>query len=296
MLAIVHLTIFLCLFIGLLYPTLALFGYDVYSKKNKTLTTIIRWRRRERDIWQNRALNNILQIVAPLVPLSQSAEKKLNDDLARADIPYTAKEYYAKAFLSSLAGVFMTILAASMDSWLLVMAGVLATVYLYFKNFDQVKDTLSNKMDKLEGEVPMFVRSIESSLHTDRDIIRCFERYYKIASASPAMRSELDILITEMKSSSIPQALMRFDNRMNNPAISRLCAALIEVERGVDATLTLQYLAQDMTTMHRQLIQRELDKRPGQMKRAILPAGVLLVVMMFYILIQAVIHSAASLF
>ena len=47
--------------------------------------------------------------------------------------------------------------------------------------------------------------------------------------------------------------------------------------------------------MHRQIIQRELDKRPGQMKRAILPAGIILVVMMFYILIEAVIRSAATL-
>ena len=46
--------------------------------------------------------------------------------------------------------------------------------------------------------------------------------------------------------------------------------------------------------MHRQLIIRELDKRPGQMKRAILPAGVILVVMMFYILIQAVIQSVST--
>ena len=88
---------------------------------------------------------------------------------------------------------------------------------------------------------------------------------------------------------------MRFDNRMNNPEISRLVAALIEVDQGIDATMQLQYLAQDMTTMHRQIIQRELDKRPGQMKRAILPAGVILVVMMFYILIQAVVNSASTL-
>lgn len=293
MILVTYCIIFFCLYIGLLYPCLAILGYDVYAKKSKTLTTIIRWRRRSKDIWQNRYLNNILQIVAPLIPLSESSEKKMNDNLKRADIPYNAKEYYAKAILSACLGILVTAFATTLNSTILVIGGILMTIYLFFKNYDEVNDILQNKAKLLEDEIPTFVRSIESGLHTDRDIIRGFERYKKIAS--PAMASELDIVIADMQASSVAQGLMRFDNRLNSPEISRLCAALIEVDRGIDNSLTLQYLAQDMTTMHRQIIQRELDKRPGQMKRAILPAGIILVVMMFYILIEAVIRSAATL-
>ena len=293
MILVTYCIIFFCLYIGLLYPCLAILGYDVYAKKSKTLTTIIRWRRRSKDIWQNRYLNNILQIVAPLIPLSESSEKKMNDNLKRADIPYNAKEYYAKAILSACLGILVTVFAKTLNSTILVIGGILMTIYLFFKNYDEVNDILQNKAKLLEDEIPTFVRSIESGLHTDRDIIRGFERYKKIAS--PAMASELDIVIADMQASSVAQGLMRFDNRLNSPEISRLCAALIEVDRGIDNSLTLQYLAQDMTTMHRQIIQRELDKRPGQMKRAILPAGIILVVMMFYILIEAVIRSAATL-
>lgn len=293
MILVTYCIIFFCLYIGLLYPCLAILGYDVYAKKSKTLTSIIRWRRRSKDIWQNRYLNNILQIVAPLIPLSESSEKKMNDNLKRADIPYNAKEYYAKAILSACLGILVTVFATTLNSTILVIGGILMTIYLFFKNYDEVNDILQNKAKLLEDEIPTFVRSIESGLHTDRDIIRGFERYKKIAS--PAMASELDIVIADMQASSVAQGLMRFDNRLNSPEISRLCAALIEVDRGIDNSLTLQYLAQDMTTMHRQIIQRELDKRPGQMKRAILPAGIILVVMMFYILIEAVIRSAATL-
>ena len=293
MILVTYCIIFFCLYIGLLYPCLAILGYDVYAKKSKTLTTIIRWRRRSKDIWQNRYLNNILQIVAPLIPLSEASEKKMNDNLKRADIPYTAKEYYAKAILSACLGVLVTVFATTLNSTLLVIGGILMTIYMFFKNYDEVNDILQNKAKLLEDEIPTFVRSIESGLHTDRDIIRGFERYKKIAS--PAMASELDIVIADMQASSVAQGLMRFENRLNSPEISRLCAALIEVDRGIDNSLTLQYLAQDMTVMHRQLILRELDKRPGQMKRAILPAGIVLVIMMFYILIEAVIQSAATL-
>ena len=293
MILVTYCIIFFCLYIGLLYPCLAILGYDVYAKKSKTLTTIIRWRRRSKDIWQNRYLNNILQIVAPLIPLSEASEKKMNDNLKRADIPYTAKEYYAKAILSACLGVLVTVFATTLNSTLLVIGGILMTIYMFFKNYDEVNDILQNKAKLLKDEIPTFVRSIESGLHTDRDIIRGFERYKKIAS--PAMASELDIVIADMQASSVAQGLMRFENRLNSPEISRLCAALIEVDRGIDNSLTLQYLAQDMTVMHRQLILRELDKRPGQMKRAILPAGIVLVIMMFYILIEAVIRSAATL-
>lgn len=294
MVGLLYFLIFLFLYIGLLYPALAIFGHDVYSKKNKTLSIIIRWRRREHSIWHMRAMQNLLQIVAPLIPISAKEEKKMTDNLARADIPFTAKEYYAKAILSALLGVLVAVLGASSGSALLVIGGLLLAVYLFFHNYDQVKDTLKNKYAMMEDEIPTFVRSVESGLHADKDIIRVIERYNKIAS--PVMRSELEILLSDMKSSSVPQGLMRFDNRMNSPEISRLVAALIEVERGTDASMTLKYLAQDMTVMHRQVIQRELDKRPGQMKRAILPAGIILVVMMFYMLIQAVISSTSSLF
>ena len=53
MITVTHFIIFFCVFIGLLYPCLALLGYDVYARKSKTLTTIIRWRKRDSDIWQN---------------------------------------------------------------------------------------------------------------------------------------------------------------------------------------------------------------------------------------------------
>lgn len=293
MVGVIYLLAFVCLFIGLLYPTLALFGYDVYTKKSKTLTVMIRWRNRGRDIWQISYMNNLLKIVAPLIPLSADAERRLNDELVRADIPYTPQEYYAKAFLSAFLGILIAVLAMSMNSPILIIAGLLLAVYLFLKNIEQVKDTLKNKYALIEHEIPMFIRSVESSLHSDRDIIHAVERFNRIAS--PAMKSELEILLADMRSSNIPKALARFDARLNSPEISRLVAALTEMDRGIDQTLTLQYLAKDMTVMHRQQIQRELDKRPGKMKRAILPAGVILVIMMFYILIQAVIQSASTL-
>ena len=283
---------FFCLYIGMLYPALALLGHDVYARKSKTLTTVIRWRRRGADIWQSPLLNNILKIVAPLIPLSETYEKKMNEDLARADIPYVASEYLAKAILSALAGVFVALIAASMRSFLLVGGGILMAIWLFFKNYDQLKDTLKDKFKLIENDIPAFVRSVAAGLETDRDVVHVIQQYNKIAS--PAMQSELELMLADMKTSTPTNALMRFDNRMNNPEISRLCAALIEVERGVDATLTLQYLAADMTTMHRELIQRELDKRPGQMKRAILPGGIILVIMMLYMLIQAVVQSVGT--
>lgn len=285
---------FLCLYIGLLYIALALFGYDVYTKKNQTLTTIIRWRKREQDIWQAPIFNQVLKIVAPLIPLPPETTAKLATDLVRADIPYTPQEYYAKAILSALAGVLVAIFAASFGTAILVIAGLLMAVWLFFKNYDQVGDALKGKFEELEGEIPTLIRSVKSSLESDPDVIRAFEKYERVAS--PAMVSELNTLINDMKSSSVEKALMKFDSRMNNTHVTRLCATLIEMERGIDSTMSLQYLAQDMTILSRQLIQRELDKRPGKMKRAILPAGVILVLMMFYMLIAAVIKSASTLF
>lgn len=117
-----------------------------------------------------------------------------------------------------------------MNSTLIVVGGILLCIYLFFKNYDQLGDTLKNKYAIIEDEIPQFIRSIESGLHTDRDIIRVLERYNRIAS--PAMRSELEVLLADMQTSNVQRALMRFDNRMNSAEISRLVAALIEIDRG----------------------------------------------------------------
>ncbi len=287
-----YLLIFFFMTIALLYPLLAIFGHNVYARKSKTLTTIIRWRRRGVDMWQSPFMKNLLRIVAPLIPLSEEYEAKMDTDLRRADIPYTPQEYYARAILSALCGIFIAFVALSMNSYILVIGGILLAVYLFFKNYDQLKDTLKDKFAIIEMEIPQFIRSLVSGLETERDVIAVITKYQKIAS--PAMQSELEQLLVDMQSSSVQNALMKFDNRMNNPEISRLTAALIEVDRGVDATITLQYLSQDMTTMHRELIQRELDKRPGKMKRAILPAAAIMVAMMFYMLIIAVVRQAGG--
>lgn len=293
MIAVIEFGIFFLLFFAFLYPSLAIFGYDVYRKKSKTLSKIIRWRRRERDIWSIGIFHNVLKIVAPLIPLSEDGERKMEDDLRRADIPYSAKEYYAKAILSSLLGVVIAIFAGATKFYLLVLCGLVISVWLFFKNYDQVKDTLKDKYQLIENEIPAFIRSIESGLRSDHDIIHVIERYNKIAN--PAMKSELEILLADMEASSVPQALMRFDSRMNSPEISRLCSALIEWERGVDSSQQLSYLATDMTNLHRELIQRELDKRPGKMKRAMMPSVIILIIMMFYMLLKAVVESASYL-
>ena len=205
MLGLTYALIFIFLFIGLLYPCLALFGHDVYFNKSKTLTTIIRWRRRDVDIWQLQSLNNILQIVAPLIPISENTEQKMNERLARADLPYTAKEYYAKAIMSGLVGFLVAITGASMNSYFIVIVGLLLALLFFFKNIDQVDDILKEKYVQIEASIPTMIRSIVSGLQTDRNIINVFYNYKKIAPT--AMKSELELLLADMKSSSIPKAL-----------------------------------------------------------------------------------------
>jgi len=289
------LIIFFCMFVGLLYPALAMFGHNVYSSRNRTISTYIRWRHRGIDIWQGRTLNGILKILAPLVPeqmLSPEYTKKMQNKLIRADLPYTPQEYYLRAVLSASVGVIVIIIALPMKSYLFVVIGILLAVFLFFKYRDEVDDILKDKFEDIEKEIPTFIRSVESALHTSRDVKVAISRYSKIAS--PAMRSELEALTSDMGSSTPADALRRFDGKMNNPDISRLCSILIEVDKGIIVDTQLTRLAEDMSIMHQELLQRELDKRPGKMKRAILPGGVILVIMMFYILIEAVIQSMGN--
>ena len=73
MITVTHFIIFFCVFIGLLLPVPC--TAEMYTQeKSKTRQRLFVGERF--DIWQNRSLNNILKIVAPLIPLPLKITKK----------------------------------------------------------------------------------------------------------------------------------------------------------------------------------------------------------------------------
>ena len=94
----------------------------------------------------------------------------------------------------------------------------------------------------------------------------------------------------------VVQALQLFQSRIGSDAAFRLCSTLIEIDRGIDQTATLEYLADDMARAAKLQLQKQLSARPGQMRRTYLPAVGICVALIIYVLVVFTMAQVNTLF
>ena len=120
------------------------------------------------------------------------------------------------------------------------------------------------------------------------------QSYRKVAG--PTLGAELDILIAHMRSGGTTAALQQFQRRIGTDSAFRLCSTLQEIDRGIDQTGTLEYLADDMARQAKLNIQKALSTRPAKMRRTYLPAVDVCIIMILYVLIVFVKNQLNILF
>ena len=138
------------------------------------------------------------------------------------------------------------------------------------------------------------MRTICRSLRTNRDILAALNSYRKLAGT--ALGEEVDILISSLRTGSVIPSLEQFQRRVGSDDAFRLCSTLIEIERGVDQTATLDYLADDMARSARLEMQKQLSTRPAAMRLTYLPAVAVCVILILYVLVVFVMNQVDTLF
>ena len=88
----------------------------------------------------------------------------------------------------------------------------------------------------------------------------------------------------DLKSGNFEDGMTEFDKRVGNAYVSRLSKALIAVNRGDDQESTLNYLLSDMGLLAKEMMQRELNKRPGRVKMLVIPVVLIAVSALFYVM------------
>ena len=120
------------------------------------------------------------------------------------------------------------------------------------------------------------------------------EAYRKVAGN--ALGEELDILLSHLRTGGVVQALQLFQTRIGSEEAFRLCSTLIEIDRGIDQTATLEYLADDMARTAKLQIQKQLSTKPGKMRRTYLPAVGVCVALIVYVLVVFTMNQVNTLF
>lgn len=222
----------------------------------------------------------LTSLTAKLIHLDNYQRRKLTKDLERAGIKLTPEEYQAKAYVTAGLTILASFLFIPLGVPLITMGVMLLGIMLFFKE----RQSLSEKLKKINGrileELPRFVRTYNNSLKSSKDILRFMERYRKIAGDD--FKYDLDILITELKTGNTEEALQRFDDRVNIPQLSTFISGVIGTSKGIDQQTFFYLMEQDMKTLARENIKREIAKRPGKIKKATIAVGVMMFILYLY--------------
>lgn len=268
--------------------------HDMSFLGSRSLRQLNKWQRREKDLWASDLMEKLTVLACRFVYLEENAKRKLELQLDRAGIAATAEQFTARKILILAFGAAGLIACALSRFWLGIILVGLLTLLLVMKQREDLTKKLKAKDAAISGEMPRFVRTICRSLRTNRDILAALHSYRKVAGT--ALGEELDILISSLRTGSVIPSLEQFQRRVGSDDAFRLCSTLIEIERGVDQTATLDYLADDMARSARLEMQKQLSTRPAAMRLTYLPAVAVCVILILYVLVVFVMNQVDTLF
>ncbi len=254
-----------------------------------TLKKIAKWQKGPLDPWVVFPIKQLLTAVSRFIYVDETAGAKLGRDLEKAGLPITPKVYTARKYLTVIAGIGLTAVCVALRFYFGAFVVPLVMVFALMRQRDTLNEKIRKKELAISQEMPRFVRTLCRSLQSDRDLVSVIGSYRKVSG--PELGGELDILLAEMQSGNVQNALVHFENRLGTPEAFRLCGALRDMSMGIDQTATLSYLADDMARSAKENIKRELSLRPGKMRRTYYPAIGVCVAMILYVLVVYVIHN-----
>lgn len=237
----------------------------------------------------NKTFKPIFHAVGKFLYMEPSSEAAKADTLRRAGIDLTPREYLARSILGLLFGLLVCFwgFLAKINGFVLI--GLLLGVALFGVSNDEANKRLKEKDAEVKKELPKFVSTIVVSLRSEKNIVKVIESYIK--DAKPALRSDLEVLLSQMSTGNIEAALRNFDLRIGAQEVSSLVTSLIYIENGVDQTAALQYLESDMRQAQSTIRRLELEKLPGKMRRAFVPVGIVLIAMFFYTIFMQIFEN-----
>lgn len=231
----------------------------------------------------------LAKAISKIVRISDYKKRRWKRELQRAGIDKTPELYISenlsKSVLTGAAGFLFILLGMPFATIMLILLAIM----LYRRNSGRLKSDIAKMNKDIELELPRMVETLNYSLCDNNDLLKFFERYRRVAGA--AMCKALDPLIFNMKTGNAEDALREFDRSLAISEISTLVSTLLGITRGVDQKTTLLVLEKDFRTRQRELLRREMNKRPGKVRLASVIMVFSMVILMLVPLIIMVVQT-----
>lgn len=201
--------------------------------------------------------------LSKFIRMDEYKRHRLERTLSAAGMDMTPEVYLAYTILKPVAAL-LAVIPCLLIFPLLSPIVVLLAILLYFKESRKADEMVAERREKIEGELPRFVATVEQELGASRDVLTILENYKR--HAGPDFARELDVLTADMRSSSYEAALVRFEGRLASPMLSDIVRGLIGVLRGDDGRIYFQMLSHDMKQLELQRLKAQAAKIPPKIR------------------------------
>lgn len=137
--------------------------------------------------------------LSKFIRMDEYKRHRLERTLSAAGMDMTPEVYLAYTILKPAAAL-LAVIPCLLIFPLLSPIVVLLSILLYFKESRKAEEKVTERREKIEGELPRFVATVEQELGASRDVLTILENYKR--HAGPDFARELDVLTADMRSSS----------------------------------------------------------------------------------------------
>lgn len=281
--------------LGAFFLTLGLYNIAVSvlalpSRGTITAFKQLFYKKTSKQMLQDKLVLPLAKLISKNIHLSEYKKRRLNSELNRAGIEKTPEQFISENLSNAIeVGAFGTVIGFLMGAPFIIFVFVMGAVVLYRNKTRALRDKITAMNKEIESELPRMVETLNYTLGDNNDLLKFFVRYWPLAGT--AMRKALDRLIFNMKTGNTEEALRDFDRSLAIPQISTLVSTLLGITRGIDQRTSLLVLEKSFRTKQRELLRREIDRRPNKVKGAgalvMISMIVLMLVPLFIMIFQS---------
>lgn len=206
----------------------------------------------------------VADMFAKYINMDALKRSQLQNALDIAHVEMTPEQYIATAIARALLIILLTIPMWFISPLFLLFSVALGCL-IGFMRYQEVLDFVKKRRKMIEREIPRFTSAVAQNLEIDRDILRMFIAYRRVADKE--FGAELDQTIADMKTGNYENALLKMEKRINSPLMSDVIRGLIGVLRGDDQRVYFKMLTFDMRQLEQNNLKKEAMKRPQAMQK-----------------------------
>lgn len=236
---------------------------------------------RERENGSNVTVQTLALKISPYIKMNPYKRDRLSNELKSVGVDITPEMFKATSVAKAIFVLLFVI-----PCLMILPIGSVAVIVMAFatlgKDENELKKKIQQRKEEIELELPRFACTIKQELGSSRDVLSILDNYKRYAG--DAMKAELEITVSDMRSGNYEAALQRFQSRISSSALSDVVRGLLSTLRGDDNRAYFEMLSHDLDEMEVQRLKAIAAKQPDKIKKYTFMLLICCIAMYFVIL------------